>query len=175
MNNHWVGMNNLLLSKRALDSVINSNFIILTECLKRTQLFFSLVFFSLQQFSLIRISIVALLTSNWRSLLSHSSEDRLSLPTCGIRNVPTCKRARYQCSSLSHGWWKLNGRTQRPRIPKWLSHSLAEWLQLPIEWLLLLSSVLKSPDSQRWTPSLHGGPDHLPRRWISPTGRSKPG
>ena len=39
-------MNNLLLSKRALDSVINSNFIILTECLKRTQLFFFLDFYT---------------------------------------------------------------------------------------------------------------------------------
>ena len=66
MNNHWVGMklNNLHLSKRALDSAINSNFVIpliLTECLKRTQLFFSLLIFTFQQFSLIRISIVALL------------------------------------------------------------------------------------------------------------------
>ena len=48
MNNHWVGMNNLHLSKRALDSAINSNFVIpliLTECLKRTQFFFSLDFY----------------------------------------------------------------------------------------------------------------------------------
>ena len=142
--------------------------------LEKNSFIFFLIF-TLQQFPLIRLSIVALLASNRRSLLSHRSEDRLSLPTCGIRNVPTCKGARYQYSSLSHGWWKLNGRTQRPRIPKWLSHSLAEWLQLPIEWLLLLSSVLKSTDSQRWTPSFPGRLDHLPRRWIRPTGRSKPG
>ena len=55
MNNYWVGMklNNLHLSKRALDSAINSNFVIpliLTECLKRTQLFFSLGFFHSSNF-----------------------------------------------------------------------------------------------------------------------------
>ena len=46
MNNHWVGMNNLHLSKRALDSAINSNFVILTDCLKRTQLFFFFDFYT---------------------------------------------------------------------------------------------------------------------------------
>ena len=158
MNNHWVGMklNNLHLSKRALDSAINSNFVIpipdrMLE--KNSIIFLSLDFYIPAIFSDSNINCCsAKLLIDGHSYLN-SSEDRLSLPTCGIRNVPTCKGARYQCSSLSHGWWKLNGRTQRPRIPKWLSHSLAEWLQLPIEWLLLLASVLKSTDSQRWTPS----------------------
>ena len=30
----------------------------------------------------------------------------------------------------------------RAHIPKWLSHSVAEWLELPIEWLLPLPSAL---------------------------------
>ena len=68
MNNYWVGMklNNLHLSKRALDSAINSNFVIPIpdRMLEKNSIIFLSRFFSLQQFSLIRISIVALLTSN---------------------------------------------------------------------------------------------------------------
>ena len=37
---------------------------------------------------------------------------------------------------------RLNGRTQSPHIPQWLSHSVAEWLELPIEWLLPLPGAL---------------------------------
>ena len=35
----------------------------------------------------------------------------------------------------------------RAHIPKWLSHSVAEWLKLPIEWLLLPSALIHGVQS----------------------------